>query len=282
MKKRNGFTIVELVIVIAVIAVLAAVLIPTFRGITDKAEESTALADSKVSYEEYLTKTLPENISKDLYVRVKNGYVHYIDGKAVKTNDSYVTTINEYVEWIDRNGDYRPPFYIEIDALARLFIDDYNEYNNESDITAINQYTNHNLYSSFWRKEDNDNAEYILNRWFWMFNFLKELCEKQKNSVLQPYIDNIIEQQAQNTGYNGYGYSFQNVALFFLKINGEKWNATYREESNNKTHLLSIYCCLDFTNITFGDYAPFIPYDQFTDNINYAKEIYLGNNNEHQ
>ena len=44
MIKRNnkkGFTIVELVIVIAVIAILAAVLIPTFAGIIKKAQLSS-------------------------------------------------------------------------------------------------------------------------------------------------------------------------------------------------------------------------------------------------
>ena len=42
MKKSNrkGFTIVELVIVIAVIAILAAVLIPTFASIVKKANDS--------------------------------------------------------------------------------------------------------------------------------------------------------------------------------------------------------------------------------------------------
>ena len=38
--KKRGFTIVELVIVIAVIAILAAVLIPTFAGLIQKANES--------------------------------------------------------------------------------------------------------------------------------------------------------------------------------------------------------------------------------------------------
>ncbi|MGN1067248.1 MAG: type II secretion system protein [Candidatus Fimimonas sp.] len=45
MKKTNkkGFTIVELVIVIAVIAILAAVLIPTFSNVIEKANKSAAL-----------------------------------------------------------------------------------------------------------------------------------------------------------------------------------------------------------------------------------------------
>ena len=43
MKNKKGFTIVELVIVIAVIGILAGVLIPTFSGIVNKANESGAL-----------------------------------------------------------------------------------------------------------------------------------------------------------------------------------------------------------------------------------------------
>ncbi len=52
MKKKNkkGFTIVELVIVIAVIAILAAVLIPTFTSVTDRAKESAALQEARNAY----------------------------------------------------------------------------------------------------------------------------------------------------------------------------------------------------------------------------------------
>ena len=40
LNKKKGFTIVELVIVIAIIAILAAVLIPTFASLIRKANES--------------------------------------------------------------------------------------------------------------------------------------------------------------------------------------------------------------------------------------------------
>lgn len=55
MKKMNkkGFTIVELVIVIAVIAILAAVMIPTFSGVVGKAQASANLQKARNAYAQY-------------------------------------------------------------------------------------------------------------------------------------------------------------------------------------------------------------------------------------
>lgn len=50
---RKGFTITELVIVIAVIAILAAVLIPTFSSIIKKANDSSDLQAARSIYTEY-------------------------------------------------------------------------------------------------------------------------------------------------------------------------------------------------------------------------------------
>ena len=51
---RKGFTIVELVIVIAVVAILAAVMIPTFSNLIEKADDSAALQNAKTIQTEYL------------------------------------------------------------------------------------------------------------------------------------------------------------------------------------------------------------------------------------
>ena len=76
MKKLNkkGFTIVELVIVIAVIAILAAVMIPTFSGIVEKANKSAVQQKAAAVYKEVYALDLADNgvvdgnIDQDEYV----------------------------------------------------------------------------------------------------------------------------------------------------------------------------------------------------------------------
>ena len=60
MRTRKGFTIVELVVVIAVIAILAAVLIPSFSGIVEKTEKSTALKLAEAAYKEARAQALED------------------------------------------------------------------------------------------------------------------------------------------------------------------------------------------------------------------------------
>ena len=52
--KKRGFTIVELVIVVAVIAILASVLVPTFSNVVKKAKESAAMQNARSAWTAYL------------------------------------------------------------------------------------------------------------------------------------------------------------------------------------------------------------------------------------
>lgn len=83
--RKKGFTIVELVIVIAVIGILSAVLIPTFSNVIEKAEVAAALQTAKNAYTEYASgeyvngKTVYEvvivKVSDEQFVNVINGNV---------------------------------------------------------------------------------------------------------------------------------------------------------------------------------------------------------------
>ncbi len=74
--KKRGFTIVELVIVIAVIAILAAVLIPAFGNIIDKAKESAAKQEALGAYTEYLIEHAAEaDDAEYLFYKTENKVV---------------------------------------------------------------------------------------------------------------------------------------------------------------------------------------------------------------
>ena len=65
MRSKKGFTVVELVIVIAVIAILSAVLIPTFGNLINKANESALQQNLTNAYTEYIIDSEGSYMAKD-------------------------------------------------------------------------------------------------------------------------------------------------------------------------------------------------------------------------
>ena len=79
---RKGFTTVELVIVIAVIAILATALIPTFGGLIDSANNTKAMSTAREVYNDYLLKTAETSgTTDDYYIVVDGKYFEVENGK---------------------------------------------------------------------------------------------------------------------------------------------------------------------------------------------------------
>ena len=84
-KFKKAFTITELVIVIAVIAILAAVLIPTFSTVISKANESAAMQECRNEWTEMSVDIIGnETVGDDyLFVYTKGDNTYYyivVDG----------------------------------------------------------------------------------------------------------------------------------------------------------------------------------------------------------
>ena len=96
---KKGFTIVELVIVIAVIAILAAVLIPTFSGVVGNAKEAGAKESAKNAYSQYLAENADsgEDLADDfIYVDADDRVVAIENGNILGVYDAEADALNEF------------------------------------------------------------------------------------------------------------------------------------------------------------------------------------------
>lgn len=106
--KNCGFTLIELVIVIAVIAILSAVLIPTFGGMIESARNSSRDQKAKNAYTDYFAHH-PTDDNSYLIIEVEDGGTKYhynvingqidLEGESKALSESYKggTQYNGYV-----------------------------------------------------------------------------------------------------------------------------------------------------------------------------------------
>ena len=80
---KKGFTIVELVIVIAVIAILAGVMIPTFGGVIESANE-TAAAQEAANVHKAVVIADPTKAGENYFIQIDAKYVFEVKAGVVE------------------------------------------------------------------------------------------------------------------------------------------------------------------------------------------------------
>ena len=106
-KKKKGFTLIELIIVIAIIAILAAIAIPNFLSIQRKAKVKADIASAKTIYD--ATSAL---IAEGKIVPTSNGVTFTLDNDKVtakpedagepKTNANAANALQSYLQTIPK------------------------------------------------------------------------------------------------------------------------------------------------------------------------------------
>lgn len=96
MKRNRGFTLMEMLIVVAIIAVLAAIAIPVFNGSLHKAKVAADMANVRAYYAElqtqYITTGKYIDIGSEPLQSVRR-YIRFLDGTTVQMQAGMVSAM---------------------------------------------------------------------------------------------------------------------------------------------------------------------------------------------
>jgi len=120
MKKRNGFTLVEILIVVVILGILAAIVIPQFSDASEEAKLSSLVSDLQTArsqiqlYKVQHGGTLPATVSGVTFAQAMTGYTK-ADGSYVTTQAPAADVYGPYLQQIPKN-----PFIVDSNTAGTV------------------------------------------------------------------------------------------------------------------------------------------------------------------
>lgn len=102
---KKGFTLMEMLIVVAIIAVLVAIAIPTFNGALTKSKEAADVANIRAAYAEYQVKAISgETINDTTIGKAKLNYNSADHGYSLGTDKKTITYVSTKLDGGNSNN----------------------------------------------------------------------------------------------------------------------------------------------------------------------------------
>lgn len=131
-RKQKGFTLIELIVVIAIIGVLAAILVPTMLGYVKKAKRASDVASAREIHTSLLDLILEDTDSSDSFYTQGSSYSGAIRKRDVISSKDYDLVLVAYLDGA-AGTDGSGTNWTEIDSGHHLFCE---KLNNKLDYAA--------------------------------------------------------------------------------------------------------------------------------------------------
>jgi general secretion pathway protein G len=126
-KKGKGFTLVELLVVVAILAILAAALLPKFLGYTDKAREAQTMADLSTM------KSVVEIYAADVGAGKYPAVDKIVEGEG---EDKTGIFLSKGINWTEADGGVVDPYGHSYVYATKKATDEEGGYDNQHYIIA--------------------------------------------------------------------------------------------------------------------------------------------------